>query len=129
MYHEVVKTTKEYMQCVTAIEPEWLGEYGSKYFYLRRSHMDAQRERERDRETQMLLDEQKEGHEKEKHQEIPSDQKVANTTLFVPRKSAKPSANRTVIVSESPEEDDEEEEATAAALRRQRMKDKKRLAN
>jgi pre-mRNA-splicing factor ATP-dependent RNA helicase DHX38/PRP16 len=37
VYHEVVKTTKEYMQCVTAIDPEWLGSYGSKFFSLKYS--------------------------------------------------------------------------------------------
>jgi pre-mRNA-splicing factor ATP-dependent RNA helicase DHX38/PRP16 len=56
VYHEVVKTTKEYMQCVTAVDPEWLGEGGSKFFYLRHSHADASRERQRDRETQDMLD-------------------------------------------------------------------------
>ena len=49
VYHEVIKTTKEYMQCVTAVTPEWLEEIGGKFFYLRYSHMDAVRERERDK--------------------------------------------------------------------------------
>ena len=55
VYHEVVKTTKEYMQCVTAVTPEWLGEVGGKFFYLRYSHTDAARERERDKEMQSMM--------------------------------------------------------------------------
>ena len=50
VYHEVVKTTKEYMQCVTAMDPEWLGEFGDKFFALKRSGHDGSRERLKDKE-------------------------------------------------------------------------------
>lgn len=32
VYDELVLTNKEYMQCVTAVEPEWLLEYGSVFY-------------------------------------------------------------------------------------------------
>ncbi|XP_060173448.1 pre-mRNA-splicing factor ATP-dependent RNA helicase DEAH7-like [Lycium barbarum] len=32
VYHEVILTTKEYMQCVTAVEPQWLAELGPMFF-------------------------------------------------------------------------------------------------
>lgn len=32
VYDELVLTTKEYMQCATAVEPEWLLKYGSVFF-------------------------------------------------------------------------------------------------
>ena len=36
IYHEVVKTSKEYMQCVTVIDPVWLGESdAARFFFLR----------------------------------------------------------------------------------------------
>eukprot|EP00916_Digyalum_oweni_P025101 GHVL01041415.1.p1 GENE.GHVL01041415.1~~GHVL01041415.1.p1 ORF type:complete len:1162 (+),score=207.07 GHVL01041415.1:64-3549(+) len=35
VYHEVIMTTKEYMQHVTAVEPHWLAELGPMFFYLR----------------------------------------------------------------------------------------------
>ena len=35
VYHELVATTKEYMQCVTAVEPEWLAEMGPAFFTLK----------------------------------------------------------------------------------------------
>ena len=43
IYHELVYTTKEYMQCVTAVEPEWLAELGPAFFTIKdtgSSHLD-----------------------------------------------------------------------------------------
>ncbi|KXN70896.1 P-loop containing nucleoside triphosphate hydrolase protein [Conidiobolus coronatus NRRL 28638] len=37
VYNELVMTSKEYMQCVTAIEPEWLSEYGGIFFSIKKS--------------------------------------------------------------------------------------------
>lgn len=34
-YHELVYTTKEYMQCVTAVDPEWLAEMGPMFFSIK----------------------------------------------------------------------------------------------
>lgn len=35
VYHELVFTSKEYMQCVTAVEPEWLAELGPMFFSIK----------------------------------------------------------------------------------------------
>ena len=35
VYHELVMTSKEYMQCVTAVDPEWLAEYGGIFFTIK----------------------------------------------------------------------------------------------
>ena len=35
VYHELVLTTKEYMQCVTSVEPEWLAEMGPMFFSIK----------------------------------------------------------------------------------------------
>lgn len=37
VYHELVLTTKEYMQVVTAVEPEWLAEAGPAFFSLKQA--------------------------------------------------------------------------------------------
>lgn len=37
VYHEVMVTTKEYMQNVTAIEPSWLADLGPMIFGLRKT--------------------------------------------------------------------------------------------
>lgn len=35
VYHEIVMTSNEYMNVVTAVEPEWLAEFGPQFFTLR----------------------------------------------------------------------------------------------
>lgn len=35
VYHELVMTSKEYMQCVTAVEPQWLAELGPMFFSIK----------------------------------------------------------------------------------------------
>ena len=35
VYHEIVYTHKEYMQNVTAVEPEWLAEMGPMFFSIK----------------------------------------------------------------------------------------------
>ncbi|KAJ2876236.1 Pre-mRNA-splicing factor ATP-dependent RNA helicase PRP16 [Coemansia aciculifera] len=35
VYHELVFTSTEYMQCVTAVDPKWLPEMGPMFFRLR----------------------------------------------------------------------------------------------
>ncbi|KGG50765.1 hypothetical protein DI09_56p30 [Mitosporidium daphniae] len=35
VYHELIMTSKEYMMCVTAVDPAWLAELGPKFFALR----------------------------------------------------------------------------------------------
>merc|ERR1712216_1102540 len=37
-YHELVMTSKEYMQCVTAVEGEWLAELGPMFFTVKESY-------------------------------------------------------------------------------------------
>ncbi len=32
IYHELVMTSKEYMQCVTAVDGNWLAEYGTVFY-------------------------------------------------------------------------------------------------
>lgn len=40
VYHELVLTGKEYMSCVTAVEPTWLAELGPAFFVIRKSLSD-----------------------------------------------------------------------------------------
>ena len=35
VYHELVMTSKEYMQCVTAVEPHWLADQGPMFFTIK----------------------------------------------------------------------------------------------
>jgi pre-mRNA-splicing factor ATP-dependent RNA helicase DHX38/PRP16 len=36
VYHELIMTSKEYMQCVTAADPHWLAEMGPMFFSAKR---------------------------------------------------------------------------------------------
>ena len=36
VYHELLMTSREFMQCVTAVDGEWLAEYGSVLYSLKR---------------------------------------------------------------------------------------------
>lgn len=38
VYHELIYTTKEYMQCATAVEGEWLAELGPMFFSVKESY-------------------------------------------------------------------------------------------
>lgn len=35
VYHELIMTTKEYMNCVTAVDPRWLAEMGPMFFSVK----------------------------------------------------------------------------------------------
>jgi pre-mRNA-splicing factor ATP-dependent RNA helicase DHX38/PRP16 len=38
VYHELVMTTKEYMQCVTSVDPHWLAELGPMFFSVKQAY-------------------------------------------------------------------------------------------
>jgi pre-mRNA-splicing factor ATP-dependent RNA helicase DHX38/PRP16 len=38
VYHELVMTSKEYMQQVTAVDAQWLAEMGPMFFTIKESH-------------------------------------------------------------------------------------------
>lgn len=35
VYHELIMTVKEYMQCVTAVDPIWLAEQGPMFYSVK----------------------------------------------------------------------------------------------
>ncbi|WVR08169.1 hypothetical protein IAU60_005215 [Kwoniella sp. DSM 27419] len=41
VYHELVLTSKQYMMCVTSVDPYWLAELGSVFFSIREKNFDA----------------------------------------------------------------------------------------
>ena len=57
VYHEVIMTSKEYMQQVTAVEPEWLAELGSMFFSIKKGFGDQARI-ENILQTQMKVEQQ-----------------------------------------------------------------------
>lgn len=56
-YHELVFTSKEYMQCVTAVDPEWLAELGPMFFSIKEKNAAARKEqRRKEREAMATMD-------------------------------------------------------------------------
>uniref|UniRef100_A0A8C7Y7P9 RNA helicase n=1 Tax=Oryzias sinensis TaxID=183150 RepID=A0A8C7Y7P9_9TELE len=47
IYHELVMTTKEYMQCVTAVDGEWLAELGPMFYSVKQAGRSRQENRRR----------------------------------------------------------------------------------
>lgn len=50
IYHELVMTTKEYMQCVTAVDGEWLAELGPMFYSIKHAGKSRQDNRRRAKE-------------------------------------------------------------------------------
>ena len=50
IYHELVMTSKEYMQCVSAVEPHWLADAGPMFFSVKESHSSLKESKARRRE-------------------------------------------------------------------------------
>eukprot|EP01022_Parablepharisma_sp_SALTPOND_P023730 TRINITY_DN510_c0_g1_i1.p2 TRINITY_DN510_c0_g1~~TRINITY_DN510_c0_g1_i1.p2 ORF type:complete len:1087 (-),score=108.26 TRINITY_DN510_c0_g1_i1:5556-8816(-) len=98
VYHEVVMTTKEYMQVVTAIDPRWLAELGPMFFTIRESYevsttalREAEREEKEKIERQMTearkaIEERKE--KQKTNQEIPA--RRMKTDIILPGKFKTP---------------------------------------
>jgi pre-mRNA-splicing factor ATP-dependent RNA helicase DHX38/PRP16 len=127
VYHDVTRTTKEYMQCVTAAEPYWIAEMGRKFFYLRSSHIDTARERERDRETRKCMEQEFTS------QSVVAKPETKSVASAVPENSAQTKfiQRRRAVKSDftpSPPEEEggQDSDSEAAARRRQRLKGKKR---
>ncbi|EDV26084.1 uncharacterized protein TRIADDRAFT_50235 [Trichoplax adhaerens] len=56
VYHELVMTTKEYMQCVTSVEGEWLAELGPMFYTIKETTKDAQSRRKKALEQQSVME-------------------------------------------------------------------------
>lgn len=58
VYHELILTTKEYMQCATAVEPQWLAELGPMFFSVKESDTSLleHKKRQKEEKTAMATD-------------------------------------------------------------------------
>jgi pre-mRNA-splicing factor ATP-dependent RNA helicase DHX38/PRP16 len=55
VYHELVMTTKEYMQCVTAVDPYWLAEMGPMFFSVKENFgMSRQEKRDMEKNSKVI---------------------------------------------------------------------------
>ncbi|CAL8352741.1 unnamed protein product [Merluccius merluccius] len=57
-YHELVMTTKEYMQCVTAVDGEWLAELGPMFYSIKHAGRSRGENRRRAKEEITIMEEE-----------------------------------------------------------------------
>ncbi|KAK9816661.1 hypothetical protein WJX72_003431 [[Myrmecia] bisecta] len=77
VYHELVFTSKEYMQCVTAVEPEWLAELGPTFFSIKESHTSRLEQKKKEKLAKSAMQEEMLGALATKAQLDAADQKAA----------------------------------------------------
>ncbi|KAL9256976.1 Pre-mRNA-splicing factor ATP-dependent RNA helicase DEAH7-like protein [Drosera capensis] len=60
VYHELLLTTKEYMQCVTAVEPHWLAELGPMFFSVKDSDTSLLEHKKKQKQEKSAMEEEME---------------------------------------------------------------------
>ncbi|VFR00076.1 unnamed protein product [Cuscuta campestris] len=58
VYHELILTTKEYMQCVTSVEPHWLAELGPMFFSVKDSDTSMLEHKKKQKEEKTAMEEE-----------------------------------------------------------------------
>ena len=82
VYHELILTTKEYMQCATAVEPQWLAELGPMFFSVKESDTSLLEHKKRQKEEKTAMEEEMENlkrvqAEAERKRKVEEKQKLA----------------------------------------------------
>jgi pre-mRNA-splicing factor ATP-dependent RNA helicase DHX38/PRP16 len=83
VYHELVMTTKEYMQCVTAVDAQWLAELGPMFYSIKESHITRIEKAKQQREEKARMEREYE------HQMSEAEKKNAESAGFLPKKKEK----------------------------------------
>ncbi|RWR73931.1 pre-mRNA-splicing factor ATP-dependent RNA helicase DEAH7 [Cinnamomum micranthum f. kanehirae] len=60
VYHELILTTKEYMQCATAVEPQWLAEMGPMFFSIKESDTSMLEHKKKQKEEKTAMEQEME---------------------------------------------------------------------
>lgn len=58
VYHELIMTAKEYMQCVTAVEATWLAEMGPMFYSVKQAGAGRSQKRRQAQETMTTMEEE-----------------------------------------------------------------------
>ena len=56
VYHELIMTTKEYMNCVTSVDPKWLAEMGPMFFSVKEYYGNRRNRSDIEAENSNLLE-------------------------------------------------------------------------
>lgn len=60
VYHELILTTKEYMQCATSVEPQWLAELGPMFFSVKDSDTSMLEHKKKQKQEKSAMEEEME---------------------------------------------------------------------
>ncbi|KAL1223267.1 Pre-mRNA-splicing factor ATP-dependent RNA helicase DEAH7 [Cardamine amara subsp. amara] len=60
VYHELILTTKEHMQCATSVEPHWLAELGPMFFSVKDSDTSMLEHKKKQKEEKTAMEEEME---------------------------------------------------------------------
>eukprot|EP00004_Rigifila_ramosa_P027499 TRINITY_DN899_c0_g2_i1.p1 TRINITY_DN899_c0_g2~~TRINITY_DN899_c0_g2_i1.p1 ORF type:complete len:1026 (+),score=231.74 TRINITY_DN899_c0_g2_i1:1-3078(+) len=58
VYHELIMTTREYMQCVTVVDPLWLAQLGPMFFSVKDSHLSRIEKRRKEKEAKEQMEQE-----------------------------------------------------------------------
>jgi len=79
VYHELVMTSKEYMQCVTAVDAQWLAEMGPMFFSVKQSYSSRMEKRKKEKEDQEKMEEElKVAMDKQEQEKLDATQRMAD---------------------------------------------------
>ncbi|ETM33556.1 hypothetical protein L914_19230 [Phytophthora nicotianae] len=73
VYHELIYTSKEYMQCATAVEGEWLAELGPMFFSVKESFQSRLLKRMKEKEEAVGMEQEMEASRHAKEEEAKED--------------------------------------------------------
>ncbi|KAL4162456.1 hypothetical protein PRNP1_002995 [Phytophthora ramorum] len=83
VYHELIYTSKEYMQCATAVEGEWLAELGPMFFSVKESFQSRLLKRMKEKEEAIEMEHEMEAskHAKEEEARDDAEKRLATSRL------------------------------------------------
>uniref|UniRef100_A0A8C3AN48 Pre-mRNA-splicing factor ATP-dependent RNA helicase PRP16 n=1 Tax=Cyclopterus lumpus TaxID=8103 RepID=A0A8C3AN48_CYCLU len=90
IYHELVMTTKEYMQCVTAVDGEWLAELGPMFYSIKHAGKSRQDNRRRAKEELTSMEEEMSMAEEQLRSRREEQEKKSSTGTVKPPKICTP---------------------------------------
>ncbi|GJW93554.1 pre-mRNA-splicing factor ATP-dependent RNA helicase DEAH7, partial [Tanacetum coccineum] len=82
IYHELILTTKEYMQCATSVEPQWLAEMGPMFFSVKDSDTSMLELKKKQKEEKSAMEEEMENLRKQQ-----TEDEIRNKAKEKPKKA------------------------------------------
>ena len=90
VYHELIYTTKEYMQCVTSVDGQWLAEMGPMFFSIKTAGRSELSKLEKERTKQMEAEYEEQMKLKEQQELLKTYKKLTKSNEKTLKKKTKP---------------------------------------